>query len=316
MSQSTGPTVDQLKVASEWVQQLSASSDHALLARCQEWCRSDPGNLAAFQSMREIWDGFRPPGAAPALPRPPVSRARRFATAVAAAALLAAGAAMAWIEFGDRRVEHFETGIAQRRQATLPDGSQIDLAPETRATLRFSWNRREILLTQGHAYLAVAHDARRPLVVNAGGLTITAAGSAFDVRTSPTGAEVTVDEGVITVTSGATLRAGKGQRITLSGSDGRLLVAAVDLKLAESWRGGVLQFVGAPLQDVVGEVNHYVTRKIVVADALRRMRFTGTVAPAHIGEWLEAVGHVFSIEVIDGDDAIHMRRRTGYGADG
>lgn len=30
---------------------------------------------------------------------------------------------------------------------------------------------------------------------------------------------------------------------------------------------------------------------------------------------LEAVGHVFSIEVIDGDDAIHMRRRTGYGAD-
>jgi RNA polymerase sigma factor (sigma-70 family) len=91
----------------------------------------------------------------------------------------------------------------------------------------------------------------------------------------------------------------------------RLSTAAVDPVAAESWRGGVLPFVGEPLEEVVGEINRYSGRKIDVAPGFRQTRFTGTVSLGHVEEWLNALPQIFSVEVIGrGSNDIHIRPRV------
>jgi transmembrane sensor len=90
-------------------------------------------------------------------------------------------------------------------------------------------------------------------------------------------------------------------------------VATVDPKAAGSWREGNLQFVGEPLEDVVGEVNRYSTRRIAVAPALRQTRFTGTVSPANVADWLQALQQIYPIRVVyQGTISIQIRSRDDH----
>jgi transmembrane sensor len=182
-----------------------------------------------------------------------------------------------------------------------------------------------VQLEHGQAFFEVAHNAMRPFIVHVNGLTVTAVGTAFDVRMSPNSTMVTVSEGRVNVAPGVneggdaaikpeTVRAGAGQRVTFSTTAHRLSVASVDPKFAGAWRDGILQFVGEPLDDVVGEVNRYSARKIVVATAFQQTRFTGTVSPASVGDWLKALEQIYAVEVVDqGTNGIHIRSRDYNG---
>jgi transmembrane sensor len=157
-------------------------------------------------------------------------------------------------------------------------------------------------------------------------LNVTAVGTAFDVRTGSSGTVVTVVEGRVKVSGqvekGAgvpaansdTVRVGTGQRVTFSGPAHGLSMATVDPRAAESWRNGILQFVGDPLEEVAGEVNRYSARNIVVASPLRQTLFTGTISAANVDDWLMALEQIFSVEIVDqGTNGIHIRSREDHG---
>lgn len=63
----------------------------------------------------------------------------------------------------------------------LSDGSLITLKPGTIVSQHFSADRRELRLEKGEARFEVAHEGR-PFVVRAGGGSVTARGTIFDVR--------------------------------------------------------------------------------------------------------------------------------------
>jgi transmembrane sensor len=203
----------------------------------------------------------------------------------------------------------------------LADGSRLELAPMSRVRLEFTQERREAWLQSGHVFFAVAHDRSRPFIVHAGGLRITAIGTAFDVRDAARDVMVTVSEGQVNVsadgkrpgsspqTAPELVQAAAGERVTFSKPVHRLSLASVDLQVAESWRNGVLQFVAEPLDEVVAEVSLYSPRPIVLGDSdLGKLRFTGTVSQAHLDDWLAALEAVFSVRIIDrGPDGILIR---------
>ena len=95
------------------------------------------------------------------------------------------------------------------------------------------------------------------------------------------------------------VRAGVGQRVTFSKSAQRLTLAAINPTIAGSWRAGTLEFVSEPLADVVGAVNRYSASKIVVAPGFQQTRFTGTVSPANVRDWLKALEQNIAIDVVD-----------------
>jgi transmembrane sensor len=323
---NTASEIARLQEASEWVQRLHESKTLTLTDEWLEWCGSDPRNLPAFEQMQRIWDGFSERAAA-TLPahRPAGHFKYRNAFIGLAASLVVAAAAASWFALRHPQVQVFDTAVGEQRRIVLSDGSRLDLAPGSRVSTHFNAARRDVSLERGQAFFAVAHGVLRPFVVHVNGLTVTAVGTAFDVRMGPNNTVVTVSEGRVSVVPGSNevgggpgaapeiVRAGVGQRVTLSKLAHRLSVANVDPKIAESWRAGSLQFVGEPLADVVAEINRYSARKIDVAPALQETRFTGTVSPQRVGDWLEALQQIYPVEVNDHDPEIHIQERKGNG---
>jgi len=330
----TESDISRLQDASEWVQRLNESNDQTLAEQWMEWCGSDPRNLPVFEQMQSIWDGFPEAKDESLYPRPAARYAHQPAAylkhrntliGLAASIVLLVGIA-GWFTLRYSQIQVFDTPIGEQRRIALVDGSHIDLAPDSRVATRFTLMRRDVQLERGQAFFAVAHGLMRPFIVHANGLTVTAVGTAFDVRIAPSGTVVTVREGRVNVAPSANeaaggpgsnpeiVRAGVGERVTFSKSAHRLSVATVDPKFAGSWRDGVLQFVGEPLEDVVGEVNRYSARKIVVAPAIQQTRFTGTMSPANVGDWLAALEQIYPVEVVDqGPTRIYIRSRDHNG---
>ncbi len=328
----TESDIARLREASEWVQQLNESNDQALADRWMEWCRSDPQNLPAFEQMQTLWNGFSAAQDARAQSdqaAPP--RTHRNRLLLWAASILLLVAAAAWFARISPQTEVFETAVGEQRRVALADGSHLDLAPDSRVSARFTLAKRDLKLERGQAFFVVAHELLRPFTVDVNGLTVTAVGTAFDVRMGPSNTIVTVSEGRVRVAQGANdpilsdqtagaggnpefVRAAAGQQVTFSKRVQRLSVASIDPALAGSWRNGMMRFVGEPLEDVASAINRYRIRKIVVAPAFQQTRFTGTVSSTNVVDWLKALEQLYSVEVVDqGVNGIQIQSRRENG---
>jgi transmembrane sensor len=279
--------------------------------------------------MQRVWDAFSDVKvtSSPAVkPRNRLKR-RMGLTALAASVVVAVGMT-AWLVSGYFDAQQLATPVGEQRSIILSDGTHLDLAPDSLVSTRFTLTKRDIQLQRGQAFFAVAHNALRPFIVHVGSLTVTAIGTAFDVRVGPSSTVVTVSEGRVGVSPGVdesahgsgaqgetTIRASMGERVTFSKSAHRLSVATVDPTVAESWRDGKLQFVGESLEEVVAAVNRYGAARIVVAPALLQTRFTGTVLPNNVHEWLKALEQIYAVTVVDqGVDGVFIRTRADRGA--
>jgi transmembrane sensor len=314
--------IARLRVASEWVQRLNESNAEALADQWMQWCEADVMNLPAFEQMQRLWNSFPEAGATTLHPPPLVNRLkhRHRLIALAASVVLLVGVAGWFAErYSDDQV--LVTAVGEQRRITLADGSRLDLAPDSLVSTRFTLARRDVRLIHGQAFFAVVHNAVRPFIVHTNSLTVTAVGTEFDVRISPSSTAVTVSEGRVTVapdleaagTRSYTeiVRAGVGQRVSFSKSSRRLSVATVNPKIAGAWRDGTLQFVGEPLEDVVNAINRYVAPQIVVAPAFQQTRFTGTVSPSKVRDWLKALEQIYAVEVVDqGANGVLIRSRA------
>ncbi|MGO9934840.1 MAG: FecR family protein [Steroidobacteraceae bacterium] len=323
----TASDLARLRDASEWVQRLNESNAQARVDEWLQWCRSDPQNLPAFEQMQRIWNGFSEARDTPVhSPQPVASRRYRHRLIALAASVVVLAAAAGWFAIHYPEVQVLATAVGEQRHITLADGSRLDLAPDSRVSTRFTLLRRDVQLERGQAFFAVAHSALRPFIVHANSLTVTAVGTAFDVRIGPSRTVVTVSEGRVSVAPGADAAAGGssvdteavlasvGQRVTFSKSAHRLSVANVDPKVAGSWRDGTLQFVGEPLEDVVAAVNRDSGLRIVIAPAFQQTRFTGTVSATKIRDWLNALEQIYPVEVVDqGIDGILIQSRAANG---
>jgi len=321
--QSSGvPDIQRLAEASEWVQRLAESGqDTEVFIEWQRWCDTDPANPQLFQQMQEVWDGFAPARVARvksgsgsrvvlqsrlAQNEYRSSWRRALVPRLAASALLALGlVAWAWIRPYRPAPQAFLTAVGEIRHKVLDDGSRLDLGADSQVIVSYSKNVRSLRLTKGQAFFSVAHESLRPFIVHAGGLAVTAVGTAFDIRTAPDDTTVTVDTGRVRITaddgsSSGPLHADAGQRVRYSIATHAVVLAQVDPQVAGSWRRGVLQFQAEALQDVVAEVNRYAPRKIVLQDrSLAAVPFTGTISQHEVSDWLMALEKILPVTVQD-----------------
>jgi transmembrane sensor len=111
--------------------------------------------------------------------------------ALAAAAVLTIAAIALWRSRGVEEQASFAgrsviTGVGQRDSLHLPDGTVIQIGPDSRLTVEagYAAGRREIRL-EGKAYFAVPHDASRPFIVRSGQAVIQDLGTEFAVEQLP-----------------------------------------------------------------------------------------------------------------------------------
>jgi transmembrane sensor len=206
------------------------------------------------------------------------------------------------------------------RAATLPDGSRVILSAQTSVNVDFNGPKRNLDLSAGEAYFRVKHDRQHPFIVHAGDISVTAVGTAFDVRRESDGVTVTVEEGTVEIAGNVfadkglptTWRAEAGYQLTYSSQGRTAMITNVDTSRALQWRGGELAYVWEPLGAVVEDLNRYSDRKVILKDpAIAELRFTGTVFTASVADWAKAVEQVYPVRVVrsaNGDIVLVERR--------
>lgn len=199
----------------------------------------------------------------------------------------------------------FRTAVGQRATMTLPDGSEVTLNTDTVVRTRADEDRRLVYLDKGQAFFKVAKDGRHPFVVTAAGRTVTALGTAFDVRIDDGELKVVLVEGKVRVQAAkqpqraqpadwaeapapaspsppmATDMSAGSQLVAVDDTEWRLTPTDVDRET--SWLKGQLVFDDESLGQIVEEMNRYSTRKIVLADAsLAERRLSGHFTPGDV----------------------------------
>ena len=314
-----GARVARLCEASDWLLRLEGAngSDQEIDAWIR-WCDADPRNVGAFESLARDWrdlDALKADPAARAtigkLPTRTRQRSPYLWTAAACVVIVAITAAwlLTWnrAERGAAGAQASQVAAATtNRSATLPDGSKVILGAATSVRVDFSGGSRRLDLSRGEAYFRVWHDKLHPFVVHAGGVSVKAVGTAFDVRRDASQIVVTVEEGAVEVTDEPSIahpsptpwRVEAGYQLKYS-SPGRVAtIASVEPAKLLSWRDGELAYVWEPLGSVIDDLNRHASRRIVIRDPqVAELRFSGTVFTASVDDWLQAVQQAYPVRV-------------------
>jgi transmembrane sensor len=315
--------LNRLEQASEWLLRMDNP------ARTEEdvnewlrWCDEDAENLVAFEAFQTDWrdldalkvdvdaeQSVRTATLEPETPHRSVSRIRRrrWLVPLAVAACLTL-VALAFILLLDQRGSSTPrqqvAATETNRAATLPDGSRVMLSAQTSLNVDFNGSKRNLELSAGEAYFKVKHDRQHPFIVHAGDISVTAVGTAFDVRREPDGVTVTVEEGTVEIAGNvfakqglpATWRAEAGYQLKYSSQGRTAMITNVVTSNALKWRGGELAYVWEPLGAVIEDLNRYSEHKVIIQDpAIAELRFTGTVFTASLADWVQAVEQVYPV---------------------
>lgn len=296
----------------------------------ETWLDADPEHRAALDALHRAWERAELARHDPeilawrerALKRRTGWRHAFGGRAVAAALMVAVlGAGATWGVTGAGLLtgywrfsaQEFHTDHGQRATFSLPDGSKVTLNTDSQLRTRAADGKRHVYLDRGQAFFRVAHDASHPFVVHAAGRTITAIGTAFDVRVEGRKLEVTLVEGKIrveapappapaTAAPKAKATAAPEPALSVQATEmtaGSQLVALdprgwtvrpADTARETSWLAGRLMFENQTLETVADEFSRYSEQKIVFDDpALADERITGTFRSGDVGTFVRAL---------------------------
>lgn len=249
----------------------------------EAWCKADPRHAVALERMGALWTSLDELPSVPArvvlkqaFARPGPKVSSRGTRAIGLLGVLLCG----WIGLENMPVwlADQRTGVGERREVALSDGSQVQLNSHSALNVKFDGQQRVIELLTGEMWVQVAKDARRPFVVRTDQGTATALGTRFLVRRAEDGSTVvSVLESVVAAKPNGVeaVKVMAGEKTTLK--DGRVQ-APQPIGNADpgAWTRGLLKVDDRPLSEVLEALARY--RHGLVrfdAPALQGLRVSG-----------------------------------------
>jgi len=328
--------------AADWLASLDRPDTPAEAhAAFEAWCRADPGHLAAYLRLLDVWNRLdslkalepafadatpaaaRLPDSPAGVPERAPPRTRLVLTMALAAALLAIVVGLAWwqwstpfgLSIGGQR---YVTTLGGFQQIRLADGSVVQLNTDSELRVRLRSTRREITLLRGEATFEVAPDRSRPFIVVAGNTAVRAVGTVFNVEKARAGVEVLVTKGVVAVGPPQEIVARRGAPAMVDAGEmaiageSRVEVQSVDqeeIARRLAWHQGMLEFDGQSLADVAAQFNRYNERKLVIADpVVGRVRIGGYFRATDIGTFVRVLQERFGIVATEEPGRTELRR--------
>lgn len=253
----------------------------------------------------------------------PVVRFPVFAWAAGLAAALVVGW-FAWhsrSEPGPDPARYVTDSEAQSRLG-LSDGSLVHLNSASEVLVLFNERERRVVLNAGEAHFDVVHDAERPFIVTAGGVSVRAVGTAFNVKLAAESIDVLVVEGKVEVSRQRETTMVLSERpLIAAGEQTRVLraesaaVPRVEKVTTESirerlaWQGPMIPFVDLPLRDLVTQFNRRNTTQLVLGDMeLGDRKIGGMIALDQIEAFVRMLEHGGDIAVERRADEIVLHR--------
>jgi len=226
----------------------------------------------------------------------------------------------------------YSTQVGEQAKFKLADGSFVHLNTGSMVKVEYQPARRLVHLLKGEAHFDVEPDSSRPFDVIAKQKQISAVGTAFVVRLTDIGLNITVTEGTVAVApsvSGTPQSTGdETELLALLKPNEKMIFKRKNAVIAKvnkdeilrelSWRDGVLIFEGDSLGYVLKEVARYTDTKIILANhELEELRVGGLFQMGEINSLLKALEISFDLHAKRVDKTtIYLSRRAVSEEDG
>lgn len=335
--------------AAGWLSLLDSEESHlADRLAFARWLEADPRHRLAFEELSEVWAKLQIlTDVPPLLEHPDVirfadakgpadnaasvesTRQRPDWSAAIAVTLVALGSMLHMLL--DNSGETYSTVQGETADVVLQDGSKVELNSETRLDVRIDEQRRDVRLLAGEAVFHVAKDHRPFLVFTEQG-TIAALGTSFAVDTSDGLLEVSVLEGLVSVSGGQSKmpltefdgvmalkftdeaeRLAAGERLQISGTSRRYETDNnIDFARDLAWRDGYVIFEDQRLQAAISDMRKYADLHIHLANPeLGDLRISGRFATTDTNGFLALLQEKYKVSVdLVNDDFIVLRSQA------
>lgn len=214
----------------------------------------------------------------------------------------------------------YTTPVGNQDSIDLADGSHIKLNTNSKVRVDYNDKFRDIFLERGEVHFEVKKDALRPFVVHVDYGSVTAVGTAFNIRYRGELIGVTVTDGEVEVNTASAEKlpdrigdtAGEeeltaptkasvkaGQKVEFD----RVIrfvenVEPEEMDRGLAWQRGMLIFNGDSLEDAVTEITRYTNTKIIINDeAIRQVQIGGYFRTGEVESMLRAFETSFGIAV-------------------
>jgi transmembrane sensor len=218
-----------------------------------------------------------------------------------------------WLQVSNPSTVAYAAPRDRHRTIRLADGSALVLAQDSLALVKYTRRARSLTIERGEAYFEVRRDPDRPFEVQAAAVRVTAVGTAFNVARTSDRVTVTVTEGTVDVVQLSRPGAAESSSPRPAASQHRHLSTGERLVVSDAlaqsgqpergsepaWTNGHLQFVDAPLSDVVRAVGRYARRRVTIDDPrVADLTYSGTVFRDRVDEWTTALPAIFPIRAV------------------
>lgn len=269
--------------AAEWLTtMMSGQATTAEQQAWSSWRAQHPDHERAWTHIEKVSGGFRDLDAQAsrkALAKRPGARRQGLKLAMVLAAFGAGGALGLRTQPARTMLADLSTGVGQRRELLLADGSRLHLNGDSAVNLRYTGTQRLLELVRGEIFIITAKETGRPyrpLLVETRHGQAQAMGTRYSVRQEDTHSLVAVEDGAVRLTA----RDSGASRIVDAGQGASMTALRVDAPQAMSpdtwgWRQGVILADGMLLRDFLQQLGRYRHGLLGCDDAVAGLRISG-----------------------------------------
>ena len=299
--------------AAEWLTTLmSGVATPAEKTAWRHWRQAHPEHERAWRHIEHVSGGLRELDAQAsrkALLHGPMSRPASRRKSLQLLACMASIGVAGWFGarpeyapgFARAALADASTGVGERRELTLPDGSRAHLNSGSAVNIRFTGTQRLLQLVQGEVFIATARETGvpyRPFLVETAHGHAQALGTRYSVRQGDERSTVAVEEGAVRLTP----RHGDGSLVIGAGQGGGMtaqqtLPAHAVTPDVWAWRQGLLLADGMPLRDFLHELSRYRHGLLGCDDAVARLRISGVFPLADLDAVLLSLPNSLPVDV-------------------
>lgn len=292
--------------AARWFVRLQAADvDPGQHQACAHWRAEDPEHERAWH----LAEGFSartrliPGDLATATLDRHADLARRRAIKALALLIMAGPAAMLvqrsqpWQQFA----ADMRSGVGERREMTLADGTQIQLNTDSAVNVTFSDTQRRVQLVQGEILITTGKDAlARPFYLETAQGVIHPIGTRFSVRQFSDSTQVAVLDGAVEVSTltqpDRVVRLDKGQQLNF---DRQQIAPAAALQTGQAdWSRGVLKADRMRVEDFARELSRYRPGLLRCDPAVAQLQVSGAFQLFDTDQALDALAQVLPVAIL------------------
>ncbi|MDG2535244.1 FecR domain-containing protein [Sphingomonas sp. HITSZ_GF] len=273
--------------AAHWFARMRGPDADASRAEFEVWLAQGAAHRVAYNDAAEVF-AMGKLLAEPGEPAPAPTRRRpvlAMALATVAACVVGGGAWVAMHPSGPAGDQHeaiagttehrrISTIADEARVVRLADGSTVRLGDGTILDVDIGSGQRGLRLLQGQARFEVAHE-QRPFIVFAGGGSVTARGTIFEVALTRSGkVDVRLVQGAVDVALPGAPTSPQPPIRKLAAGEGVSFAAQPDVPATPAAPAGATsapsaarEFEATPVAELVALANHGAVRPIRLADA-------------------------------------------------